>query len=112
MKFRLDHKGIASIKRESSTHVYVQAVAEVVGATVPTMAPHRSGRYEASIDVVHMGYADARVRVYARDFKANWIEYGAGPSPVRGGHPFIARSPLRRAVLACGLRLSERGKGN
>jgi hypothetical protein len=112
MRFVLDHKGIAMLKREPQMHVYTQAVAEVVGATVPNIGPRRTGHYDASIDVVHMGYSDARVRVYVRDFKAFWIEYGAGPSPVRGGRPFVARAPLRTAVVINGLRFDDRYRGN
>ncbi|MEV8373010.1 hypothetical protein AB0P21_09750 [Kribbella sp. NPDC056861] len=104
MKFSVDHKGIAAMKREPFMHVAMQAAAETVAETIPALAPHRSGHYDASIDVRHMGFADARVRIYIRDFKWNWIEYGAGPSPVRGGRPFPARAPIRNAVITCGLR--------
>ncbi|GAB3952548.1 hypothetical protein GCM10029976_090940 [Kribbella albertanoniae] len=111
MRFSVDHKGIAAMKREPFMHVSIQAAAEVVAETIPALAPHRSGHYDASIDAVHMGYADARARVYVRDFKWNWIEFGAGPSPVRGGRTFPARGPMRRACIVCGLRFVPAARG-
>lgn len=111
MRFSVDRKGIALMKREPFMHVAITASAEVVAETIPAMAPRRSGHYDASIDVRHMGFADARARIYVRDFKWNWIEFGAGPSPVRGGRPFPARGPMRKAAVACGLRFVPSARG-
>lgn len=103
MKFRVDKKGVLALKREPQMHVFVNAVGNIVGDAVPAFAPRRTGHYDASVEPSHMGFADARCRVYARDFKAWWIEFGAGPSPVRGGRSFPAREPLRNAARALGL---------
>jgi hypothetical protein len=112
VKFRLDHKGIARLKHQRGVHAYVGAAAHVVADAVPNFSTRRTGRYEAAVDDRMMGFRDARARVYARDFKAHWMEYGAGPSPVRGGRPFRARHPLRNAVRSTGMRFDERHAGN
>ena len=110
-RFVLDHKGIASLKREAQMHAFIGAVGAIVSDSAKAQAPRRKGFYEGSIEARMMGFADARCRVYARDFKANWIEDGAGPSPMRGGRPFRARHPLRNAAIATGLRFSDRSAG-
>lgn len=111
-RFSVDRKGIAILKREPQMHAFIGRVSAQVGATAHAMSPHRSGHYDASIDTFSMAVRSvATGRVVARDFKAWWIEYGAGPSPVRGGRPFAPRAPLRKAVVAHGLRYVDKGRG-
>lgn len=103
-RFSLDRKGIRALARTPEMHAFMGATAQIVADAAAGLPPRRTGRYDAEIEGKAMGFASAKSRVYARDFKSHWIEYGAGPSPVRGGRPFRARHPLRNAVLITGLR--------
>jgi hypothetical protein len=107
-RYKTDWKGIAALKRTPEMHAYIAAVGAMVADASHNFSTRDTGHYDAGIEPRMMGFRDARCRVYAHDFKSHWMEYGAGPSPVRGGRPFLARQPLRKAVLATGLRFSDR----
>jgi hypothetical protein len=101
MRASIDSRAVRDLAREPGTGQAVAAAAAQVAAAARTLAPVRTGAYQRSIAVLRRsGYA----YVTARDFKAGWIERGAGPSPVRGGRPFPARRVLERAVTGRGLR--------
>src|SRR5262245_45849910 len=107
MRFKVDHKGIAALKREPQMHVYVNATAMVVADAVQAFAPTRKGFYRAGVEEAPTTAINASARVYARDFKAWWIEFGAKPNKVRP-RPFRGKHPMRHAVLAVGLRYVPR----
>lgn len=97
-------QSIAALDTLPGAHAYTKAVTEQLADTATQLAPARTTHYRSSISGRGMGYRHAIGRLQATDFKAHWIEFGAGPSPWRGGRPFIARMPMRRAVLVNGLR--------
>ncbi len=107
MRHRITKKGIQQLNYEPQMHAAMQRTAAQVAATARSMAPKRTGTYAASIESRLMGYRWARARVYARDFKAHWMEHGAGASPVRGGRSFPAHNVLEQATKANGLRWEE-----
>jgi hypothetical protein len=111
MRHTINRRGIQRLQMEPKMHAAVTAYAEAVADTVRASAPANTGFFKASIEARHMAYRYARARVYSHDFKAYWIEYGAGPSPVRGNHPFRARHVFRDAVIACGLRWDDKYAG-
>lgn len=111
MRSNINQQGIRKLQMEPLMHAAMTASAEAVADVARATAPVHSGHYKSSIEARHMGYRYARARVYSRDFKAYWMEYGAGPSPVRGGHRFRARHVLRDATVAVGLRWDDRYAG-
>jgi len=78
----------------------IEDIGRSVLSTAIVFAPKRTLHYVHSLYLEVYRGANPRVVVGARDFKAWWIEFGAyGRYP-----PFRARAPLRRALLANGLR--------
>lgn len=111
MRHTINRRGIQQVQMEPYMHAAMHAYARVAANYARSRAPVSSGFYKASIDVRQMGFRWARARFYARDFKAGWIERGAGPSPVRGGHAFRARHTLAEAAIAAGMRFDDRYAG-
>lgn len=111
MRHTVNKRGIKQLSYEPDMHMAMQQVAQAVASIVRATAPAHSGHYKASVSTQRMGFKWARSRVYVRDFKAYWIEYGAGPSPVRGGRPFPAHHTMRNAVISAGLRFDDRYRG-
>lgn len=104
MRSNVNRKGVQMLAYKPEMHVAVTAWANIAADIAKAKAPKSSGHYAASIQARHMGYRYARARIYSRDFKAYWIEFGAGPSPVRHGRPFRARHVLSEAAIAAGLK--------
>lgn len=106
-RFRVNKKGIAELKALPGVRAYTTAVADVGANVARAVSPIDTGQYRRSIGARQTGRKYARARVFARDFKAWWIEYGAGPSPVRGGRPFAARHTLATGIKATGVRYRD-----
>jgi hypothetical protein len=93
------------------TNYLVRVAREIVG-TASTIAPKRTGHYMRALAVVRRrARGDTSVYVAAKDFKAHWIEWGAGPSPVRRGRPFLARHTLEIATRAHVTKFRRAPKG-
>lgn len=107
----INRANIQRLAQLPTVHAHVAVAAEEIATAARAASPKRSGHFANSIEARPMGYRFARARVYARDFKWLWIEYGAGPSPVRGGRPFRAIHPLEKGVRATGLRWDDRYAG-
>lgn len=111
MRSNVNRKGIALLQYEGQMHAAMTAYAEIAADTARSIAPKATGHFAASIEARHMGFKYARGRLYAHDFKAFWIEHGAGPSPVRGYRPFRARHVLEEAVRLTGMRFEQAYRG-
>lgn len=111
MRFRLDHAGIKQVAAMPVVRDYTDAAANAAAEIARSTAPVATGAYQRSIKAKRTGRRYAKARLSARDFKAWWIEYGAGPSPVRGGRTFPARHVLARSARAVGLRVHDRRGG-
>lgn len=112
MRSNVNRKGIQQLAYEPQMHRAMGELGQAVATIIRATAPINSGHYKANIEVRTMSFKWARTRVYARDFKAYWIEYGAGPSPVRGGRPYPAHHTMQNAVIAAGLRWDDRYAGS
>lgn len=110
VRFSPDRLGIGLLKYQPEMHAFMAAIAMAAQGTAVAIAPRSSGHYNASIRSDSLRFADAMARVSASDFKAWWIEYGAGPSPVRHGRRFRERRTLRNATEAYGLTVYDRGR--
>lgn len=75
------------------------AAAKPLKAAVESVAPHRTGYYARSIEVVEV---DGRVVLRTTDPFGHLIEFGSSRNP-----PF---APLRRGVRAAGLKFEESPK--
>lgn len=108
MKARLDPAGIRALARDPQLRRQAIAAAAEAARLARASAPRRTGHYAASIRAVPgTRPGDPPAFLTATDFKALWIERGAGPSPVRRGRPFPARHVLARAARAAGLTVKE-----
>jgi hypothetical protein len=107
----VNQQNIRRLAQLPSIHAHLAVAGEEIAMAARARAPHRTGHYAASIQSRPLNTRAARTRVYARDFKWVWIEYGAGPSPVRKGRPFPAKHPMEFAVRAVGLRWDDRYAG-
>lgn len=85
--------------------------ARVIRQTKVFAGKQRTGHYKAGLKVERVNYPSPHLTVAATDFKSHWLEWGAGPSPYRGGRPFLARHPLERAMRASGLTFKASRRG-
>jgi hypothetical protein len=100
MRYELDSRAINALPRtQPGIRKHMFAVARQVQRTAIALAPKRTGHYVRGLKVVASRGADPVVRVVSTDFKGAWIEWGAGPSPRRGGRSFVARHPDRKSVV-------------
>lgn len=72
------------------------AAAEGLAESIKANAPIQTGRYKRSIKVTQ---APTQITVGTHDFAGHIIEWGSVKTP--------ALAPIRRGVLAAGLRLDE-----
>lgn len=100
MKSRTSQSAVERELRGSReiTDYLLKLAREIVG-TATIIAPKRTGHYVRGLSVVRRrARGDTSVYVAAKDFKSHWIEWGAGPSPVRNHRPFRARHVLEIAT--------------
>lgn len=83
----------AELEREPEYTSGLAGETEKAAAAARSFAPVRTGAYRDSIQVVKDG---RKVYLSAKDFKANWIEFGSINNP--------PSAPLRRGVRAAGLK--------
>jgi hypothetical protein len=84
---------------EAESKAAKRSAAEDVASAAKSIAPvdiPGGGSYRDGIEVVETG---GEIRVEGTDWKSHWIEWGSVNNPVF--------APLRRAVRAVGLRLTE-----
>lgn len=84
------------LERSSSAQESILAAAEAAASAARAIAPRRSGDYaegiEPGVD------AEGDVVLNANDWKSHFIEFGTADTPTF--------APLRRGVLAAGLRFA------
>lgn len=111
MRFEPDEEAVKTLGNDRHVIGYIREVASMVRATAYGLGPKRTGHYTRSIKVViRRKRPGVEVYVVADDFKAHWIEWGAGPSPYRGWRPFRARHVLARSVRLHRLAFKEAKK--
>lgn len=110
MRVDIDQGAISRLRDDRDVQWHFRRVGIHVMRNAKTIAPKRLGYYVESIGV-RLQRRPLVVYVYAADFKAHWIEWGAGPSPYRDGKPFRPRHTLQRALEMSGLRLVKARKG-
>jgi hypothetical protein len=111
MRVDIDHSGIEQMSRDRGIATYLVGRGRTVQLIAKAIAPKRTLHYMSSIKVILQRRPSTVVFVAASDFKAHWIEWGAGPSPYRGWRPFHARRVLWRATVGAGLRPKRARKG-
>lgn len=110
MKAQVDEEAVQRLLNQPTMERHFIKIGEQIRLFAVAMAPKRTLHYVRSIGV-ELRRKPLRVYVTAKDFKAHWIEWGAGPSPYRGWRPFIARHTLERATNAVGLRVRAAKRG-
>lgn len=113
-KIVLDERGIQQLDREPGLlkHLMEQGrVMQIFATQFGAADATRTGHYIRALRYYPKRRPGLVVYVVANDFKSHWIEWGAGPSPRRGGESFPARNILWRAARATGLRLRRAPKG-
>lgn len=93
IRIDIDKRAVANLKNLPDVKEGQHTVALVIARLARLSAPRRQGHYVNGIEAL-------AASVVARDFKSHWIEFGAGPSPVRGGKPFPAHHTMQRAAEA------------
>jgi hypothetical protein len=73
--------------------------AEKAKTLAESFSPVRTGAYQRSFVVVEDG---GNVYLANTDWKAHWIEWGSAHN--------TAKAPIRRGILAAGLRFKDEGK--
>ena len=96
MRFEENPNFAREIERELEFRNGKVRIGEQVVQTAKQLSPVRTGAYRDSLQVKALG---PQVWVTATDFKGHWIEWGSINNP--------AFAPIRKAVIASGLRLRE-----
>lgn len=111
-KFVIDNRGVkqlaSTVAMRKALYGRAKTAAEVARYLAAAEAID-TGAYANSIDgTAGIEDGEALGRLFARDFKANWIEFGTGEP-----YPTAAHAILRRALEAIGARVEgsrERGE--
>lgn len=109
-KFVIDRNGVRQLASTVEMRKFLYGRAKTAAEYARYIAASEAidtGDYAASIDgTAGIEDGEALGRVFAKDFKAGWIEFGTGaPYPTR------AFAILRRAVEAAGMKVSGRERG-
>jgi hypothetical protein len=104
MKNNLGQFGIRAQVNAVMTDKHMHQLArKLVRKTISYAGKPRTGHYRRGVKAEIVNTPSRHLAVAATDFKSHWIEDGAGPSPRRGGKPFLGRHPLERAFRSEGL---------